>query len=209
MGNRGGPMDDFPEPPRSLLPGRFGPMDDFDNRMGGPPGSKGGLPGRPDDFEMRPGGREKDLRPPGRMDEFDRGLPLRGPPFDFDPRRGRNLPGDLPPFDIGRGPILPPPDEFELREEFERRRELFLADKFGGPPGLMGPGGSRSLMGVPDNFGPRGGRGLGRFHFVFILYDDFWNFEKHYNVHSSHLKLAKFEFCFAKLVNLIIAVRTY
>ncbi|XP_014233999.1 splicing factor, arginine/serine-rich 15 [Trichogramma pretiosum] len=142
MGGRSGSMDDFMEGPRSLLGPRFGPPDDFP------------IPsGRPDEYDLR---RDKDGRPqpPGRLDEFERG---RGPPFDFDMRGGRNAPGDIPPpFDMPRMPL----DEFELREmaDFDRRREFYMLDKFG-PLGMSPRFSPRGIMGNPDAFGPRGGRG--------------------------------------------------
>lgn len=162
---RGGPLDDFPDGPRGLMDRRFGHPEDFD-RMG---------PTRPEiDFDMRHGPPPhgdpdfdvRGLGGPDRFDEFDRQAR-----YEFE-MRSRNA-GDRPPFDFPRGM----PDDFDLRDhpDFDPRggRRDFFMDKFG-PPGMMGQRGPRGphppMMGGPDGFGPRGGRGgPGKFYF-FLLF---------------------------------------
>jgi hypothetical protein len=185
---RGGALDDFPEPPRSLLERRFAPPDDFDARMAV---GVGAGPSRSEvDFDMRHGpppppppttARDADFDsvrgevrsgsgvagPSNRLEEFE-----RQQRFDFDMRQRNSSDG---PFDHPRGLT----DDFEMRDhpdfDMRARREFFMEPKFG-HPGMMGPRGPRGPLppmmgGGPDGFGPRGGRGHGEssFSFDFVL----------------------------------------
>lgn len=182
---RGGPHDDFPEPPRSLLSGRFERPDDFDRKPPGPRdvdfdlrGPPRGEP-MPPDVGPGPGGRGGPDGPPGLPRDFDRPPRGGGGGFDFEMRQ-RNPDGPpLPPFDHPggpRGPPMGPPDDcFDMMRDHPdfdhrgggRRGDPFFMDSKFGHPGMRGPrggphqGGPPGMMGAPDGFGPRGGRGHG------------------------------------------------